>query len=105
MLALADPRALQRRREQLLMRCAALRARLRHQAQALEAPLQRVDQGLQAARWLRAHPEWPLAAVGVWVVLRPRRAFRWALRGWWLWRGARRLLALIPQDGAPARWH
>lgn len=94
-----DAHALQRRREQLLMRSAALRVRSRHEAQALEAPLALADQGLHALRWLRANPEWPLAAIGVWVVLGPRRALRWAMRGWWLWRGARRVMALLPRIG------
>ena len=95
-----DAHALQRRREQLLMRSAALRVRLRHDAQVLEAPFALVDQGRHAMRWLRSHPEWPLAAIGVWVVLGPRRALGWAMRGWWLWRGARRVMALLPRiDG------
>ena len=58
-----DAHALQRRREQLLMRSAALRVRLRHDAQVLEAPFALVDQGRHAMRWLRANPEWPLAAI------------------------------------------
>lgn len=100
-----DPRALQHRREQLLMRSAALRVQLRHEAQVLEAPLGWADQGLQAVRWLRAHPEWPLVTLGVWVVLGPRRALRWAMRGWWLWRGVRRVRALMPEAGDHPRRH
>lgn len=98
-----DAYALRRRREQLLMRSAALRVRLRHDAEALQAPFLLADQGLQAVRWLRANPEWPLAVIGVWVVLGPRRALRWAMRGWWLWRGARRVMALLPRIGGQTR--
>lgn len=86
-----DAHALQRRREALLARSAALRVQLRHEVAVFEPPLRLADQGLQAVHWLRAHPEWPLAALGAWVVLGPRRALRWALRGFWLWRGLRRL--------------
>jgi len=97
--ASTNERALRRRREQLLTRSAALRVRLRYEAAALAAPLALADQGVQAVRWLRVHPEWPLAALGVWVLLGPRRALRWAMRGWWLWRGTRRLLAFVPRPG------
>lgn len=100
-----EARALQRRREQLLMKSAALRMQLRHDAHALEVPLALADRGLHAARWLRAHPEWPLTALGVWVVLGPRRALRWATRGWWLWRGVRRVMALLPRTGGQSRPH
>lgn len=100
--ARSDPRLpLRRRREGLLMRSAELRERLRHDAEVLATPLALADEGLAAMRWLRANPEWPLAALGAWILLGPRRAARWAMRGWWLWRGARRVLAfaLRPDGG------
>ena len=89
-----DPRSLQRRRESLLVRSAGLRARLGRQAEGLAAPLALADLALDGWRWLRAHPQWPVAAVTVWVVVRPRRALRWLGRAWSLWRGARWLLQL-----------
>lgn len=98
-----DTRSLQRRREDLLSRSAMLRARLRHEAAAFETPLQLADQGLQGLHWLRTHPEWPLAALGVWVLLGPRRALRWASRGWWLWRGLRRVAAWSAAGGGWTR--
>jgi hypothetical protein len=63
-------------------------------------PLRQLAQGGQsllaqvqgAVALLRQHP-WPLAAAALGVlVLRPRRAWRWARRGWFVWRTARRLL-------------
>jgi hypothetical protein len=97
------PASLQRRREQLLVRSARLRVRLQHEAGALRAPLGWADAGLQAARWLRTHPEWPLAALGLWAALGPRRAMRWATRGWWLWRAVRRLQSAALRAGVPQR--
>ena len=86
------------RREQLLLRSAALRSQLALDAQALAAPLAVADRLRDGARWLRRHPEWPLGAVLLLLALRPRRALRWAVRAGWLWRqwqAARRLLALL----------
>jgi hypothetical protein len=93
----ADPWSLQRRRESLRLRSAELRARLGRQTEELAAPLALADMAFDGLRWLRAHPQWPMAAVTVWVVIRPRRALRWLGRAWSLWRGARWLL----KSGAP----
>jgi len=85
------------RRERLLLRSAALRVQLARDAQGLATPLAIADTVGDAARWLWRHPEWPLGALVMLVVLRPRRAWRWASRGWWAWRlwqrGRRLLLA------------
>ncbi len=99
-----DPRALQRRREALLVRSAGLRARLSRQTEALAAPLALVDLALDGWRWLRMHPQWPLAAVTVWVVVRPRRALRGLGRVWSLWRAARWLLRLRDRAAESNEW-
>ena len=52
------------------------------------APLAMTD--LFAAS-VAAHPQAPLAAAVVLVVLRPRRAWRWGLRLWWGWRSWQRV--------------
>jgi len=83
------------RRQRLLARSAALRVQLAQDAQGLAGPLAVADAVGGAARWLWRHPEWPLGALVVLVVLRPRRAWRWASRAWWawgLWQRAERLL-------------
>jgi hypothetical protein len=90
----ASQQALRLRRERLLIRNAELRQQLARQAQDLAAPLALADRSLDGLRWLRQHPEWPLGALTVWIVFRPRRAWRWAARAWWLWRTARQLQRL-----------
>lgn len=79
------------RQQRLLARSTMLRAALARDLQALEGPARWADQGLAGWRWLRAHPEWPLAGVALVALLRPRRAWRWSLRLWWGWRQGRRL--------------
>jgi hypothetical protein len=93
-------RALKARREHLLTRSALLREEFEREARALEAPLARADQALQALAWLRRHPAWPAGAVGLLLVVRPRRAWRLARQGfraWRLWRRARPYAWLLLQ--------
>jgi YqjK-like protein len=80
------------RRERLLVRNAELRQRLARHVSELDAPIALADQAIAGARWLRRNPEWPLAALAFWIAFRPRRALRWAVRGWWAWQAGRRLL-------------
>lgn len=82
----ADPRL---RQQQLLVRSAELRVTLAHQAQALEGPLAVADQARAGARWLYRHPEWPLGALALLALLRPRRALRLAGRLWSGWKTLR----------------
>ncbi len=84
--------ALSRRRAELLTRSAALRERVRQRSEVLVVPLALADHAIDAASWLRGHPQLPLTLIGVWVVFRPRRAWRLAWRAWGLWRGTRRVL-------------
>jgi hypothetical protein len=95
MLFVREQLELQQRRERLRLRSTELRATLGERARVLEPPLALADQVRSGVAWLRAHPEWPLGALAVLVVLRPRRALRWGARVWWgwrLWRRAQRLL-------------
>jgi hypothetical protein len=96
----AQERELVRRREQLLVRSAQLRSRFAQELRILGTPLALADQTATAARWLIRNPQWPLGALVVWVVFRPRRALRWAARLSWFWvvgRRVRRILMLAPQ--------
>jgi len=88
-----DPRAvaLTRRQQRLLLRIAQQRGEVASAWQELQPPLVWAERVRQAWLWLRTHPEWPLAAAAVVVVLRPRRAWRWGLRLWWGWQQAQRL--------------
>lgn len=73
------------RKQQLLIRSAELRVTLAHQSQTLQGPLAWADKAVSGTRWLRNHPQWPLGALLLLAVLRPRRALAWAGRLWWGW--------------------
>ena len=94
-LSALDSQALVQRREALLARSAALRERMAVDASGLAAPLRPADRVLDALRWVRAHPALPALGAAVVVLWRPRRAWRWAVRGWTLWRGWQRLRRLV----------
>lgn len=92
---------LARRRERLLVRSSLLREDWSRQVQGLRRPLGWVDQARDGANWLVRHPEWPLGAALVLLLLRPGRVLRWsgyALQGYGLYRRAQRLMV-----GRPAR--
>lgn len=95
----AAPLPLAQRREQLLVRSAELRLRLAQDGRALEAPLAMADTVRTGWHWLRAHPEWPAGAALLLVLLKPRRALRWASRGWWAWRTWQRAQRLLAAAG------
>ena len=77
------------RRAELLARAAVERERISVQLRLWEAPLALVDSSVAAARYLRRHPQWLIAAAVVLAVLRPRRALAWARNGLIAWRAWR----------------
>jgi hypothetical protein len=77
------------RQHALLARSAVLRANMGMQLQVLEKPLAVADEVRAGWRWLLGHPEWPLGAAAVVVVMRPLRVARLSLRLWSAWRLAR----------------
>jgi hypothetical protein len=79
------------RQQRLLARSAQLRLILSDQTQALRKPLSWVDQAISGMAWLRHNPQWPLGAVLVLAVVRPRGAIRWASRLWWGWQSFKRV--------------
>lgn len=90
--------ALARRQRLLLVRSSELRGQFARHAQPWQQPLALADQVHAGWRWLRAHPEVPLAAAAVLVLLRPRRAWRMGWRlGWRLWTGWRLWQRLQPR--------
>lgn len=79
---------------ELATRHGALQARIaeqRHQlvrhAAPLEAALAKGDLVLDGVDWLKHHPAAVGVAVATVAVARPKRAFRWARQGFFLWRG------------------
>lgn len=79
------------RRGALGVRIATQRRTLAHEAEALSGVFSAADAVLRGAEWLKQHPMAVGAAVAGAVVVRPRRAFRWAKRGFLVWRGWRTL--------------
>ena len=91
---------LMRRRERLLLRSAQLRAEWAMQVEVLRAPLGVADQARAATRWLAQHPEWPLGAALLVVLLRPARALRWASYAWQGYGMVRRVQRLLNKTSA-----
>jgi hypothetical protein len=86
---------IRRRRERLIGKAAAQRDEVALLAARWERPLALADRAIAATEYLRAHPGYVVAAIGVVVILSPRRAFRWAGRGLALWRGYRSVTKLL----------
>ena len=93
------------RRERLLARSAAQRDELALLLAPLEGPLAVADRGIAVAQYARAHPGLVVIAAAIFVVLSPKRAFRWARRAFGVWRGyrwaARALNELAPHLSGP----
>ena len=75
------------RRGALLARCAAQREALAQHVEPLEAVLLAGDKGLAGIDWLKQHPLAVGAAAAGLALLKPQRAWRWAQRGFFVWRG------------------
>jgi hypothetical protein len=86
------------RQQRLLVRSGQLRLTLSDQTQALRKPLSWVDQARSSMVWLRHNPQWPLGAVLVLAVVRPRGAIRWAGRLWWGWQTVTRVRQWIDKN-------
>ena len=87
------------RQQRLLVRSAQLRLALAEQTQVFKKPLAVADQARTVLQWLYRNPQWPVGALLVLLVLRPRRAIVWGGRLWWAWgrfKRARAWLATRP---------
>jgi hypothetical protein len=88
------------RRERLLARSAAQRDEMALLLAPFKGPLAVADRGIAVAQYVRAHPGLVAIAAAVVVVVSPKRAFRWARRGFAVWRSyrwaARALRELAP---------
>jgi len=74
------------RQQRLLVRSAQLRLVLSNQAQVLQRPFALADQAQSGLQWLYRNPQWPLGALVLVVLVRPRRAIVWGGRLWWAWK-------------------
>ncbi len=91
-----------RRRERLLLRSAGLRADWAEHVQGLRRPLQLADRARAAGSWLAQHPQWPIGAAIVLVLVRPSRALRWtgyALQGLTIYHRLQKLQQLASAHG------
>lgn len=91
---------------ELATRHGALKARIDAQRLQLArhvVPLERAlavgDRALEGVDWLKHHPAVVGAAVAAVVIARPKRAWRWARRGIFVWRGWQTLKNTLAKVG------
>ena len=83
------------RQKHLIARSAQLRTLISEQTKVLKRPLALVDQASVALQWFYRNPKWPLAAVLIIAVLRPRKTIVWTSRLWGAWTTLHRVKVLI----------
>ena len=95
------------RRGRLIERIARQRALLGEQLQPVRSVLDATDRSIAGVRsgiaYLRQHPTIIVAAVALLVVLKPRRVWRWAQRGFVVWRTWRALRSQLAAFGLRSR--
>ena len=75
------------RRGELTAHIAMQRATLAGHMRPAARLLGVADHAVDGAHWLKRHPQVIAAFIVGLVVVRPRRAWRWARRAFFLWRG------------------
>lgn len=83
------------RQQRLLLRSAELRRDVGVCTAPFKKPLAVVDQAWRAAQWLTNNPQWPVGAVLLLTILRPKRTLIWGTRLWWVWRTLQRTRLLL----------
>ena len=83
------------RRGELTAHIAMQRMAIAGHSRPVERVLGRADQAVRGISWLNRHPQIVLAFVAGIVIVRPRRAWRWAKRGFFVWRGWKALRAQL----------
>lgn len=78
------------RQQRLLLRSAQLRLSMADQAQVFKKPLAVADQARSCLQWLYRNPQWPLGALLVLAILRPRRTILFGSRLWLAWKTFKR---------------
>jgi hypothetical protein len=90
---------LAQRKARLLERIDIQRGQIAVHAEALKIPFGLADKALQAVRYVQMHPWTAGVAMFAAVVLGRRNLWRWAGRGWTLWRGWRFARRWLSQQG------
>lgn len=80
LIALVEKRAL------LVARAEYQRAELGRQLDPLKPACQTVDQIVRAGKYLAARPYLVAVATLAVILIKPRRAWQWARRGWSIWK-------------------
>lgn len=102
-MAVSSQDELMRRRGELVARSRHLREAWAVQAQALRSPLGMADKARAGMDWLVRNPQWPLAALAVVLVVRPKRTLRLVGLGWSAWGLYRRTQRLMSKMPVPLR--
>ena len=90
------------KRQRLQLQAAAQRIMIMQALESAAPAFGAAEKVRSGLRWAKAHPEW-LAGIGVaLLVARPRAFFRWAKRGFFIWRSLRRLHGAV-ESFLPAR--
>ncbi len=90
------------KRQRLQLQAAAQRVMIMQAIESAAPAFGAAEKVRSGLRWAKAHPEW-LAGIGVaLLVARPRAFFRWAKRGFFVWRSLHRLRGAV-ESILPAR--
>jgi hypothetical protein len=81
--------AIEARRARLIERAARERGDVAYAVQSLSRPLGFIDRCVGVVRFVAARPPLIAGVMLVLVLLRPRRAFKWAQRAFGLWQSYR----------------
>lgn len=84
------------RRGELKAKIDMQRHAMAQHARPVAAALAKADHVVEGVEWLKRHPGAVGAAVAAVVVARPRRAWNWAKRGFFLWQSWRALRRRLP---------
>ena len=83
------------KRQRLQLQAAAQRVMIMQAIESAAPAFGAAEKVRSGLRWAKAHPEW-LAGIGVaLLVARPRAFFRWAKRGFFVWRSLHRLRGAV----------